>query len=166
MTYISGTTHTASLVAIMKTFTVYLLASLFLCGWCQEGEGIFENVVKDLFSKELSSANSNNMTDCMTRLLCENICHRTEKGEIKGEPLINSARMLGRTESDPLGYFFTGGDKGYELGRQKQCHLCAHKYPNCLSSDYEHVKSTSGNAENNMLKGEASSMDGDFMPFD
>ena len=131
----------------------------------QENEGFFENVVKELFSKELSSASTQNMTDCMTRLLCENICHRTVNGEIKGEPLVNSARMLGRTESDPLGYFFTGGDRGFQFGQQKQCDLCAQKYSNCLVQNYEHAKSITNNYEANLQKGAESSLEGDFISF-
>jgi len=126
---------------------------------------VVESFVKDLFTKELSSAKHQNLTDCMTRLLCESICLRTVNGEIKGEPLINSAQMLGRSDSDPLGYFFRGGDRGYELGRNKQCHQCAAKYPNCLPADYEHAKTISGQYESNMLKGAESSVDSDFASF-
>lgn len=135
--------------------------------WCQDSDGFFENEVegsiKDIFSKELSSANNQNLTDCMTRLLCENICARAAKGEIKGEPLMNSAEMLGSTETEQLGYFFTGGDRGYEFGQRKECHQCANRYPNCQPSQYDTAKTLSGNFEQNMLKTAESSIDNEFM---
>lgn len=138
--------------------------------FAQDSDAIFENMIegymKGLFRRELSSANRQNMTDCVTRLFCENICHRTVKGEIKGEPLLNTAQMLGRTEADQMGYFFTGGDRGFEYGRQKQCYLCAEKYPNCLSSSYENAKLMSGQYEQSMLKGAESSLSNDFLSFD
>lgn len=123
--------------------------------------GVFENFVegyvKDLFSRELTAATGQNLTDCMTRLLCENICHRTVRGEIKSEPLLNSAEMLGQTEQDPIGYFFTGGDRGYQFGRLNRCQQCASRYPDCLPTQYDRAKSISGKYERNMLKSAESS---------
>lgn len=133
-----------------------------------EAEGMLENFVegsiKDLFTRELSTANNQNLTDCMTRLLCENICARASKGEIKGNPLVNTAEMFGTTEKDPLGYFFTGGDRGYEFGQEKQCHRCTERYPNCQPSQYETAKSITNKYERNMLKTAESSPDNDFLP--
>ena len=64
---------------------------------------VVEGYVKDLFTKELSGSEQQNVTGCMARLLCENICQRAMNGEIKGQPLLQTAKMLGRTEEDPLG---------------------------------------------------------------
>lgn len=131
--------------------------------------GIFGNVVegymKDLFTRELGTAGRQNLTDCMTRLLCENICARTVKGEVKGEPLLNTAAMMGRSEADQVGYFFTGGDRGYEYGRTNQCHRCAERYANCLQGPYDHTKSSSGAYETSMLQGAETSLAGDFTDF-
>lgn len=111
-----------------------------------------EEFVKNLFNREMSSANNQNLTDCVTRLLCENICARTVKGEIKEEVLLGAAQLMGRSESDPLGYFFTGGDKGYQFGQLKDCGRCANKYHNCLPLQYQLTKATSAGFEKTMLE--------------
>ncbi|KAH7646591.1 hypothetical protein DERF_007809 [Dermatophagoides farinae] len=131
------------------------------------GDGMFENFVegyvKDFFNKELDTTRQQNLTDCMTRLLCENICQRTVKGEIKiGEPMINSVEMLGTTEKDPMGYFFSGGDRGYEFGRHNQCHQCAIRYSNCPANQYDQTRTMSDKYEKDMIKvAESSIMDFD-----
>lgn len=113
-----------------------------------EGFGNFiEGYMKDMFRGELTSASESNMTDCMTRLLCENICNRASKGDFKEGTYMNSAQLLGTPESDPLGYFFTGGDRGFEYGKQKQCHLCMERYKNCHPAQYDQVKASSGTYE-------------------
>ncbi|KAJ6216335.1 hypothetical protein RDWZM_007492 [Blomia tropicalis] len=126
---------------------------------------VVEGYVKDLFTKELSGSEQQNVTGCMARLLCENICQRAMNGEIKGQPLLQTAKMLGRTEEDPLGYLVTGGDRGYELAQTKQCNQCADKYPNCLPGQYDQVKTMSDRYERDMIKGAGSSVDTEFMPF-
>lgn len=122
----------------------------------QQDNGIFENFVegyvKDIFNKELTTAKNNNLTDCMTRLLCENICRRTVNGEIKTGPLTSTARILGQNENDPIGYLFTGGDRGFEFGQQNQCHQCASQYSNCQTNQYDYTRSISDQYEQDMLK--------------
>ncbi|KAH9390030.1 hypothetical protein TYRP_007579 [Tyrophagus putrescentiae] len=138
-------------------------------GQVADSGGIFGNVVegymKDLFTRELGTAGRQNLTDCMTRLLCENICARTVKGEVKGDPLLNSAAMMGRSEADQVGYFFTGGDRGYEYGRANECHRCAERYANCHQGRYDQAKSNSGAYERSMLQGAETSLAGDFTDF-
>lgn len=116
------------------------------------GGNAIEDFVKNLFNREMSTASNQNMTDCVTRLLCENICSRTMKGEIKGNILLGAAQLMGRSEADPLGYFFTGGDKGYQFGQQRNCGQCALKYHNCRPLQYELTRTSSGNFEKSMLQ--------------
>lgn len=155
----------------MFLFLLLLLSVLFMPSNCADDisdntdDGMFENFVegyvKDFFNKELDTTRQQNLTDCMTRLLCENICQRTVKGEIKGEPMINSVEMLGTTEKDPMGYFFSGGDRGYEFGRNNQCHQCAVRYSNCPSNQYDQTRTMSDKYEKDMVKVAESSIDFD-----
>lgn len=106
------------------------------------GGNMVEGFLKDLFRKEMSTVDQGNMTDCMTRLLCENICARTVSGEIK-EPLLTSKGIMG--PEDPsmpknLDYFFAGGDRGFELGKKRQCDKCATYYSDCKQDHYQYAK--------------------------
>ncbi|OTF75362.1 hypothetical protein BLA29_006690 [Euroglyphus maynei] len=152
----------------MFVLLLLLLSALFTPSYSADDisdDGMFENFVegyvKDFFHKELDTSRQQNLTDCMTRLLCENICQRTVKGEIKGEPMINSVEMLGTTEKDPMGYFFNGGDRGYEFGRHNQCHQCAIRYSNCPTNQYDQTRLMSDKYEKNMVKLAESSIDSD-----
>lgn len=120
---------------------VVLVVSAVSVGGQQSG-GIFGNMVegfvKDLFKKEMPAVDRANMTDCMTRLLCEQICKRTANGQIT-EPLVDSQEIMGKDPSLPknLPYFFAGGDTGFELGQKKECHKCADRYSHCDGQQYD-----------------------------
>lgn len=107
----------------------------------QIGGNIVEGFLKDIFKKEMGTIDRANMTDCMTRLLCEQICTRTASGQIK-EPLLDSRGIMGTDPSLPktMDYFFAGGDRGFVLGQLKQCARCAYSYPNCDDEQYEYAK--------------------------
>lgn len=124
---------------------IVVLVFVFYCKSCkceESADPIFgnfvESFVKDLFKKEMKTVDNQNMTDCMTRLLCEQICQRTASGQIT-EPLVDSKEIMGKDPSLPknLPYFFAGGDTGFELGQNKQCDQCAQRYVSCNDDQYE-----------------------------
>jgi hypothetical protein len=128
-------------------FLFFILFSVFFKHSFSDdsSDSIFGNVVegfvKDLFKKEMRTVDNANMTDCMTRLLCEQICRRTSSGQIN-EPLLDSKEIMGKDPSLPknLNYFFAGGDRGFEYGQNKQCFRCAHQYKHCNDDQYEYAK--------------------------
>lgn len=128
-----------------KLNCVSILVIVFCCRSCLSDEtsdpifgNVVESFVKDLFKKEMKTVDNANMTDCMTRLLCEQICQRTSSGQIT-EPLIDSQDIMGKDPSLPknLPYFFSGGDQGFEYGQSKQCGQCAQRYHHCSDDQYE-----------------------------
>ena len=121
---------------------VVVVVCVFVSGRAQESGGLLgnfvEGFVKDLFKKEMTTVDRANMTDCMTRLLCEQICKRTAKGQIT-EPLVDSKEIMGKDASLPknLPYFFAGGDQGFLYGQNKECHKCAERYTHCDDDQYD-----------------------------
>ena len=133
------------LLSVMANIRLNLIVSLglvLLCCKCEESEdpifgNVVESFVKNLFKKEMKTVDNANMTDCMTRLLCEQICQRTVSGQIT-EPLIGSEQIMGKDPTLPknMPYFFAGGDHGFEYGQSKQCDKCAQRYIHCDDEQY------------------------------
>jgi len=111
-----------------------------------------EGFIRGFFDDQLTSASNQNMTDCMTRLLCENICQQTVQGKIKlqTDNLIPASQILG-AQSGQMGYFFGGGDNGHKYGLEKNCQKCHVTYPNCLAAPYGQAKGVSEDYEKNMF---------------
>lgn len=111
-----------------------------------------EGFIRGFFDDQLTSASNQNMTDCMTRLLCENICQQTMQGKIKPQidNQIPASKLLG-AQSGLMGYFFGGGDNGHKYGMEKNCLKCHETYPNCLAAPYGQAKGDSDEFEKNML---------------